>query len=156
MLSVISGLSMRVCGTIALALCLAVVPVQAVDLATPQVLAELPHDTTSFTQGFLFYDGFFYESTGLYGQSTLRRNDPATGVALQQISIHPVPSIYSIRRARAPSQTGPVVRQVSDDERDRLSTGLFRAGTVSTGAGAQESTWMSARPRRLRRGRHGQ
>ena len=85
----ISGFSIRVCGTLALALCPAVVPVQAVDLTTPQLLAEFPHDTTSFTQGFLFYNGFFYESTGLYGQSTLRRNDPATGVALQQISIHP-------------------------------------------------------------------
>jgi len=73
--------------TIALALLLAVVPARAVDQATPLVLAKTPHDTTAFTQGFLFYNGFFYESTGLYGQSTLRRNDPATGVALQQISI---------------------------------------------------------------------
>jgi glutaminyl-peptide cyclotransferase len=45
-------------------------------------VAALPHDSNAFTQGFFFKDGFFYESTGLYGQSSLRRVDPATGRVL--------------------------------------------------------------------------
>lgn len=45
----------------------------------PQVLETLPHDPNAFTQGLLLHDGLLYESTGLYGQSTLRNVDPATG-----------------------------------------------------------------------------
>ena len=44
-----------------------------------EVVSTLPHDTTSFTQGLIRVDGGFYESTGLRGQSTLRRVDLATG-----------------------------------------------------------------------------
>lgn len=47
-------------------------------------VAVLPHDPAAFTQGLLFYKGVFYESTGLYGQSSLRRVDPATGRVLTQ------------------------------------------------------------------------
>lgn len=47
-------------------------------------VAVLPHDPGAFTQGLLFYDGYFYESTGLYGQSSLRKVDPATGRILLQ------------------------------------------------------------------------
>ncbi len=46
------------------------------------VVARFPHDPAAFTQGLLFHDGVFYESTGLYGQSSLRRVDPATGRVL--------------------------------------------------------------------------
>lgn len=45
-------------------------------------VAAIPHDPTAFTQGLLFHNGVFYESTGLYGQSSLRRIDPATGRVL--------------------------------------------------------------------------
>ena len=48
------------------------------------VKARLPHDPSAFTQGLLYRDGVFYESTGLYGRSSLRRVDPATGRALAQ------------------------------------------------------------------------
>lgn len=52
----------------------------------PVVVAEpvavLPHDPSAFTQGLLFHDGVFYESTGQYGRSRLRRVDPATGRVL--------------------------------------------------------------------------
>ena len=45
-----------------------------------KVIATFPHDTTSFTQGLVFAsDGQMYESTGLQGESTLRRVDIATG-----------------------------------------------------------------------------
>ena len=47
-----------------------------------RVAAEHPHDPEAFTQGLLWRDGSLYESTGLYGRSSLRRVDPATGRAL--------------------------------------------------------------------------
>src|SRR3989337_1237588 len=38
-----------------------------------------PHDAGAFTQGLVFEDGFLYEGTGLYGQSSLRRVELDTG-----------------------------------------------------------------------------
>lgn len=38
-----------------------------------EVVARYPHDDAAFTQGLLWHDGALYESTGLYGRSTLRR-----------------------------------------------------------------------------------
>uniref|UniRef100_I2Q266 Glutamine cyclotransferase n=1 Tax=Desulfovibrio sp. U5L TaxID=596152 RepID=I2Q266_9BACT len=49
---------------------------------TAEPAAVLPHDAAAFTQGLLFHKGVFYESTGLYGRSSLRRVDPATGRVL--------------------------------------------------------------------------
>lgn len=43
---------------------------------------RLPHDDEAFTQGLLLHRGALYESTGLYGHSSLRRVDPATGRVL--------------------------------------------------------------------------
>ena len=40
---------------------------------------RLPHDPQAFTQGLIFHQGELVESTGLYGQSSLRRTDPETG-----------------------------------------------------------------------------
>jgi glutamine cyclotransferase len=55
---------------------------------TYKVIASFPHDTTSFTQGLVFAsDGQLYESTGLQGESTLRRVDIATGTTLQRIDV---------------------------------------------------------------------
>lgn len=52
-----------------------------------EVLEEFPHDTTAFTQGLEFRDGLFIESTGLYGESTLRRVQPFTGEVLESVAI---------------------------------------------------------------------
>ena len=46
-----------------------------------------PHDANAFTQGLMFDDGFLYESTGLYGNSSLRRVDLETGEVLQNVSL---------------------------------------------------------------------
>ncbi len=51
----------------------------------PQVVAVWPHDSTSFTEGLLWYNGFLYESSGLYGKSNIRKVDPQTGVVLQRV-----------------------------------------------------------------------
>ena len=52
-----------------------------------KVIATFPHDTTAFTQGLVFADGQFYESTGLEGESSLRRVEIATGRTLQRIDV---------------------------------------------------------------------
>lgn len=54
-----------------------------------QVFSSRPHDPAAFTQGLLIHNGFFYESTGLYGQSSLRKVDMQTGAVLQQVALAP-------------------------------------------------------------------
>ena len=44
-----------------------------------RVTRSWPHDATASTQGLAWADGELYESTGLYGASTLRRVDLASG-----------------------------------------------------------------------------
>ena len=51
----------------------------------PQVVASHPHDETSYTQGLFFHDGKMYESTGQWGESTMRIVDPQTGKALERL-----------------------------------------------------------------------
>ena len=51
------------------------------------IVATFPHDPTAFTQGLVFADGDLYESTGLNGESTLRRVDIRTGRTLQRIDV---------------------------------------------------------------------
>ncbi|GBQ90385.1 glutamine cyclotransferase [Asaia krungthepensis NRIC 0535] len=52
-----------------------------------QVIRRLPHDPTAFTEGLLFRDGVFYESTGLSGHSFIRKVSPETGRTLGQSEI---------------------------------------------------------------------
>lgn len=54
----------------------------------PRVRAETPHDPSSYVQGLVFYQGAFLESRGRYGESELRRVDPATG---QVEAVQPLP-----------------------------------------------------------------
>ncbi len=54
---------------------------------TYEVIATFPHDATAFTQGLLFDQGQLYEGTGLYGESTVRRVELATGVVEEQIAL---------------------------------------------------------------------
>jgi len=51
------------------------------------VVNSYPHDPTSFTQGLLWHDGGFYESTGQYGQSKLRRLEFPSGRVLRETSL---------------------------------------------------------------------
>lgn len=52
-----------------------------------KVVKAFPHDPTAFTQGLVFADGIFYESTGLRGYSTLRKVTPETGAVIQQVQV---------------------------------------------------------------------
>lgn len=56
-------------------------------LYTYKVVNSFLHDTKAFTQGFVFCDGFFYEGTGLYGQSSLRQVIPEDGTVIKEIKL---------------------------------------------------------------------
>ena len=49
---------------------------------TYKLIKKIPHDEKAFTQGILVDDGFLWESTGRYGQSTIRKIDLETGEIL--------------------------------------------------------------------------
>lgn len=67
--------------------CAAPAPV-GIPVLRPQVLAELPHDPTAFTQGFESGpDGTLYEGTGVAGQSQLRELDAATGAVRRAVPL---------------------------------------------------------------------
>ena len=53
------------------------------------ILNTYPHDTSSYTQGLLFYNGEMYEGTGLEGKSKLMKVDFKTGKPIQQINLDP-------------------------------------------------------------------
>ena len=52
-----------------------------------QVVHSYPHDPSAFTQGLIYVDGRLYESTGLYGRSSLRMVDLSTGRVLQKYDL---------------------------------------------------------------------
>ncbi len=47
------------------------------------IVKRIPHDRTAFTQGLVYYQGKLFESTGLRGESSVRRIDPETGAVEQ-------------------------------------------------------------------------
>jgi len=54
-----------------------------------RVVAKYPHGPDAFTQGLLWHDGALYESTGRYGESSLRRVRLEDGVVVSQRSLDP-------------------------------------------------------------------
>lgn len=53
----------------------------------PEILETLPHDADAFTQGLVAAGDVIYESTGLYGESTLRQVDRGTGEVIRQVEL---------------------------------------------------------------------
>ncbi len=62
---------------------------QSVPRLRAEVIATLPHDRSSFTQGLELHNGTLYESTGTYGGSALRALDPATGRVRSETQLPP-------------------------------------------------------------------
>ena len=54
---------------------------------TYEVVNSYPHDPDAYLQGLVWYDNGFYESTGLYGHSTLRRVEFPTGRVVKSIDL---------------------------------------------------------------------
>ncbi len=51
------------------------------------VVNTFPHDVNAFCQGFAFENGTFFESTGIYGSSDIRKVDANTGTILKQYNL---------------------------------------------------------------------
>jgi glutaminyl-peptide cyclotransferase len=56
---------------------------------TFELVQKFPHDPKAFTQGFVYDNGFFYEGTGIEGQSSLRQERIETGEILRKIDLDP-------------------------------------------------------------------
>jgi glutamine cyclotransferase len=56
-------------------------------VATVNVIRTFPHDTSAYTQGLVWHEGFLYESTGRTGSSSLRKVELETGKVLRRISV---------------------------------------------------------------------
>jgi len=59
----------------------------AAPTVAPQIVRMVKHDPLAFTQGLLFHDTLLYESTGLFGRSSLRCLDPRGGAARYNIAV---------------------------------------------------------------------
>lgn len=53
------------------------------------VVQAFPHDTSAYTQGLAYRDGFLYEGTGLNSRSSLRKVNLETGAVLQRVNLEP-------------------------------------------------------------------
>ncbi|HIG38614.1 MAG TPA: glutaminyl-peptide cyclotransferase [Candidatus Poseidoniales archaeon] len=51
------------------------------------LISSHQHDSEAFTQGLEMHDGSLYESTGLYGHSSLREVDPLSGQVIRQTEL---------------------------------------------------------------------
>lgn len=77
--------------TISLALLAAAGAAAADEVEVPvygyEIVHVYAHDRHAFTEGLFYLDGFLYESTGLEGQSSIRKVRLETGEVLQQVTV---------------------------------------------------------------------
>lgn len=52
-----------------------------------EVISEIYHNPDFYTQGYIFLNGYIYESIGQYGHSALHKIDPKTGKSLKETKI---------------------------------------------------------------------
>ena len=52
-----------------------------------KIINTYPHDSTAYTQGLEYHDGFLYETTGQNGKSSLRKVAVKTGKIIQKIDL---------------------------------------------------------------------
>lgn len=59
----------------------------AVEIVRPEVRAVYPHDSTAYTEGLVIADDRLFETTGLWGHSSLREVDLETGSVLRSVAL---------------------------------------------------------------------
>jgi len=72
---------------LALAASLFATSVMAAPVSGYRVVATFPHSTDSFTEGFFYLDGLFYEGTGRNGLSAVLATEPRTGRIVRKVSL---------------------------------------------------------------------
>ncbi|HEY4247053.1 MAG TPA: glutaminyl-peptide cyclotransferase [Lacunisphaera sp.] len=60
---------------------------EPVQLYTFEIVNAWPHDRGAFTQGLVYLDGSLLESTGLNGESSLRKTDLKTGAVVKEVKL---------------------------------------------------------------------
>jgi len=60
---------------------------KVVPIFSCQIENRYPHDPSAFTQGLVFDAGLFWEGTGLYGLSDLRRVEVSSGKVLERLAL---------------------------------------------------------------------
>ena len=53
------------------------------------IVNTFPHDVNSYTQGLFYHDGYLYEGTGQYGESTLKKIDITKGESVFDRKLEP-------------------------------------------------------------------
>ena len=53
------------------------------------IVARYPHSAASYTEGFFYRDGLFYEGTGLEGHSAVLAIQPETGKVIKRVTLPP-------------------------------------------------------------------
>jgi glutamine cyclotransferase len=66
-------------------------PAENVPTLSASVVKTYPHDPAAFTQGLEYYRGYLYESTGIVGESSVRKVALDTGEVLKKVGL---PSPY--------------------------------------------------------------
>jgi glutaminyl-peptide cyclotransferase len=61
----------------------------AAPVSSYKVVAKYPHSTESYTEGFFYLNGLFYEGSGLNGHSAITVTQPEKGKSLQRLDIPP-------------------------------------------------------------------
>ena len=62
-------------------------PIDKPKLYNYEVLKILPHDINTYTQGLILYNNIFFESSGQYGKSFLRKINSINGNVIKEIKI---------------------------------------------------------------------
>lgn len=56
-------------------------------ISTIAIINIFPHDPGSFTQGLVYNEGYLYESTGLHGNSTLKKIEIKSGKVIKEVKL---------------------------------------------------------------------
>lgn len=80
---------LRLASSLALSVMLLNTGCKAAPVDGYKIVATYPHSTDSYTEGFFYLDGLFYEGTGLKGHSALLVVQPATGKTVQRLDLPP-------------------------------------------------------------------
>lgn len=62
-------------------------PAQAPAKYGYDIVKVYPHDKKAYTQGLIYHDGYMYEGTGRYGESSIRKTDMNTGKTISILNI---------------------------------------------------------------------
>ena len=76
----------------------------------PEVLNQIPHSVTDFTQGLVWNEGQLFQSAGQYGESRLQELDPETGDVIREVDGTPAVDAQVISDVIQGKKPGDTIR----------------------------------------------